>query len=143
MPFDKRKRQDLLAHCDELRDDDGVDPREFFKPASSRDKDQRKTGQLCQQVFETLSLVLASEFDDPRLHNLHVVSVTPAPNASQLLVTVACEGLDESLHAALLATLQSVMGRLRTEVTAAITRKRAPRLLFRIVGSCDPPEVPS
>ena len=134
MTFDKRKRKQLLAHCDEVRDDDGVDPREFFKPASSRDKDQRKTGQLCRQVFETLSLVLASEFDDPELHNLHVVSVTPAPNATQLLVTVTSDMLTEESHRALMEKLNRVMGRLRTEVSAAITRKRAPRLMFRIAG---------
>ena len=140
MTFEKRKRKELLAHCDELREDDGIDPREFFKPASTRDKHDRKTGQLCRQVLETLSLVLGSEFDDPQLHNLQVVSVTPAPNASQLLVTVSHETVDQQSVGEIHARLQRVMGRLRTEVTAAITRKRAPRLTFQVVGPLDAQE---
>lgn len=143
MPFPERKRKELLAHCEELRDDDGVDPRDFFKPSSRRDKDQRKTGQLCRQVFETLCLVLASEFDDPQLHNLQVVSVTPLPNASQLLVCVTSDASEKAERAELLNKLQRVAGRLRTEVTAAITRKRAPNLVFELVGPTGSPEVSS
>lgn len=144
MTAKKPNRKQMLAHCDELRDDDGVDPREFFprKSSGSRRQQHRKTGQLCQQVAETLSLVLGSEFDDPRLHNLQVVSVTPAPDATQLLVTVATDGpLDEATIAATYECLARVAGRLRSEVASAITRKRAPRLSFHIVTSANGQEV--
>ena len=95
--------------------------------------DQRKTLQLCRQVAETLSWVFSGECRDERLSGLQVVSVEPAPNASQLLVTVA-PGVGETLTDPLdtLAGLQTAAGWLRTEVTAAITRRRAPQLLFRI-----------
>lgn len=136
MTFDSRKRKQHLASCDEVREDDGVDPRTFFKPSRNRGQQHRKNGQLCQQVFETLCLVLAGEFEDARLHNLQVVSVEPAPDASQLLVTVSVEGeLDAEILAAVHARLARVEGRLRYEVAAAITRKRAPRLTFRVIGS--------
>jgi ribosome-binding factor A len=46
MPSDPKRREELLAHCGELRDDDGVDPREYFKPAVSHGR-QRKIRQLC------------------------------------------------------------------------------------------------
>ncbi len=144
MTAKKPNRKQMLAHCDELRDDDGVDPREFFqrKSSGSRQHQHRKTGQLCQQVAETLSLVLASEFDDPRLHNLQVVSVTPAPNATQLLVTVATDAsVDEAAITATHECLARVAGRLRSEVASSITRKRAPRLSFRVVTSATDQEV--
>ena len=136
MTFDQRKRKQLLASCEELRDDDGVDPRTFFRPIRDRGQQYRKNGQLCRQVAETLSLVLAGEFDDARLHNLQVISVEPAPDASQLLVTVGFDGmLDQATVAAIQARLARVAGRLRFEVAAAITRKRAPRLTFRVIGA--------
>jgi ribosome-binding factor A len=138
MTSDKRKRAHLLAHCDELRDDDGVDPRTFFKPASDRSKQTRKTGQLCRQVAETLNLVLGSQFDDPELINLQVAAVSPAPDSSRLLVTVVYDGaLYQELSQDLQARLVRVAGRLRAEVAASITRKRAPQLSFRVIGKPD------
>jgi ribosome-binding factor A len=137
MPFPKRSRRPSPAHTDELRDDDGVDPRVYFRKPSNR-PEHRKLGQLCKQVAETLSLVLASDFDDPRLHNLQVLSVSPAPNAGQLLVTVGCEDIRSADEVLTIQTLlAAVQGRLRSEVAASITRKRAPRLSFRIVALRD------
>jgi hypothetical protein len=79
MSLDKRKREQMLAHCDELRADDGVDPREYFKTGGqNRKRDQRKARQLCAQVRDTLDLVLSGDFDDELLRSLSVVSVTPA-----------------------------------------------------------------
>jgi ribosome-binding factor A len=137
MAFPKRSRRQTPAHTDELRDDDGVDPRVYFRKSSHR-PEQRKLGQLCKQVAETLSLVLASEFDDPRLHNLQVLSVAPAPHAGQLLVTVACDGVQSADDVLTIQSLLAlVQGRLRSEVAAAITRKRAPRLSFHVAALRD------
>ena len=47
----------------------------------------RKAWQLCRQVAEALDEALADCGDDV-LQNLHVLSVTPCPDASRLLVTV-------------------------------------------------------
>jgi ribosome-binding factor A len=142
MPFDKRTREQLLAHCGELHEDDGVDPRLFFQSDRKRNKQDHKTRQLCDQVAQTLGLVLAGEFNDERLHNLEVVSVEPAPNASQLAVSVRIVGpCDMAEVTETLEQLALVSGRLRCEVAAAISRKRAPRLAFRLVGPFDNGEV--
>lgn len=93
----------------------------------------RKTQQLCRQVAETLNSILSGECRDPVLQTLYVRSVVPAPDASQMLVTV--EFLDTDLTISsdeVLRRLQRTMGFLRSQVAAAITRKRAPSLLFHV-----------
>lgn len=130
----------MLAHCGEIHDDDGVDPRQFFQPNRYAGKTDRKARQLCAQVADTLSLVLAGECEDELLHNLHVLSVEPAPDASRLAVTVRADvigGVDPRL---VRDRLSDVAGRLRTEVASAITRKRAPKLVFHVAASPDPGE---
>ena len=125
--------------CGELHPDDGLDPTEFFRPRRKLDSSRRKTRQLCHQVAETLSLVLSGEFDD-ELRELRIVSVTPAPDASQLLVLVAPAVAGNNLNPdAVLAKLGLASARLRSEAAAAITRRRAPKLLFQFVSE-QPPE---
>jgi ribosome-binding factor A len=95
----------------------------------------RKALQLCRQVADTLGLVLSGECDDDVLRSLQVVTVAPAPDASQLLVIVAPALAEERLEPAeVLTRLAACSGRLRSEVAAAITRKRAPRLAFQFVS---------
>ena len=78
--------------------------------------------------------MLSGECGDELLQSLHVVAVDPAPDASQLVVTVRAGSPGESLDPAeVLAHLNGVMGKLRCVVAAAITRKRAPRLVFRVL----------
>lgn len=138
MTLDKRTRERLLAHCGELHEDDGVDPRRFFKIDKRRNKQNHKARQLCHQVAETLALVLAGEFGDHQLHGLQVVSVDPAPDASQLSVTLRTdEPCGSAQRQEVLNRLAMVNGRLRCAVAAAISRKRTPKLLFRIVGPAD------
>jgi ribosome-binding factor A len=78
--------------------------------------------------------VLSGECGDDLLQSLQVVAVDPAPDASQLVVTVRAglpgEGVDP---AEVLSRLNAVMGKLRCEVATAITRKRAPKLVFRVL----------
>jgi ribosome-binding factor A len=65
---------------------------------------------------------------------LQVVEVAPAPDASQLLVLLAPVVTTADFDAA--ATSQAVLrasGWLRSQIAAAITRKRAPQLVFRVV----------
>ena len=95
----------------------------------------RKTLQLCSQVADTLNYVLSGECDDELLQNLQVFNVVPAPNASQLLVTVyPFVATDTHFDAAEVhRRLSQAAGRLRWEVASSITRKKAPKLLFRLV----------
>jgi hypothetical protein len=67
------------------------------------------------------------------------VTVAPAPDASQLLVIVAPALADERLDPAdVLQRLDACSGRLRCEVAASITRKRAPRLAFQFISGRPP-----
>lgn len=126
----RRPRRESL--CAELGEDDGIDPRRFFKNEDAGD--DRKTQQLCKQVFRTLVLVLGGECRDAVLHEVEIQSVLPAPDSSRLLVTVEFGG---SLRARtpedILGRLQAVQPFLRCEVAAAICRKRAPDLVFQVL----------
>ena len=132
MSTDPKRREELLAHCGELRDDDCVDPREYFRPSAKHGR-QRKTRQLCSQVAQALALILSSEFEDELLLGLTVLAVEPAPNESQLLVTLQSDVAEQQLREAILARLARATGFLRAEVATAITRKRAPQLVFHVI----------
>ena len=135
MTFDKRTRARLLAHCGELHDDDGLDPRRFFQTSRRSRQRDRKTLQLCRQVGRTLDLVLGGDFGDELLQNLQVDAVEPGADARQLTVTVrpASAATAEDLET-IRERLEKVSGRLRTEVAESITRKLAPKLVFRVVN---------
>ncbi len=138
MTLDQRTRESLLAHCGELHEDDGVDPRRFLKIEENSDKQNHKARQLCKQIAQTLGLVLAGDFADGRIQGLYVDSVEPAPNASQLSVTLRTLGPCDSTEAQEIRNhLAAISGQLRTEVAAAISRKRTPRLQFRVIGPTD------
>ncbi len=117
--------------CDEMHEDDGVDPRRFFRPEKTHDN--RKARQLCKQVERTLSLVLAACHDDV-IRDLLVHSVVPSPDSSRLLVTVqpgpqARAVRIDDIH----QRLDRVRPFLRQQAAAAICRKKAPDLVFEIL----------
>ena len=135
MTLSKRTREQLLAFCGEIHDDDCVNPREFFKPQRNIQKQNRKAKQLCRQVAETLELVLSGECSDELLQSLHVLTVEPAPDASRLLVKLCADVPPERFdRQAILNLVAGQSGRLRCEVATAITRKRTPTLVFDVVG---------
>jgi ribosome-binding factor A len=129
----KPSQKEMSSLCGEIHPEDGMDPREFARKERPR-KGDRKVRQLCSQVAETLSLVLSGECGDELLQSLQVVSVDPAPDATQLVVTVHASLPGEAADSAeISARLAKVMGKLQCEVAAAITRKRSPKLLFRVL----------
>lgn len=96
-----------------------------------------KTLRLCKQVERTLNYVLA-DGSEPLLSTLMVTSVEPAPDASQLAVTVqtdAPEGQFDPHH--VMQVLLGELPRLRGEVAASIHRRRTPQLVFRVIGRPD------
>lgn len=133
---DELKR--LAALCGELGTDDGLDPR-HDRRGSSRKRRDRRAFQLCRQVDETISLVLAGA-DDPLLRDLYVARVEPAAGASHLRVWVTThpplDGEDPIDAILAIEALERASGILRTEVTTAITRRRAPELSYHFL----PPE---
>jgi ribosome-binding factor A len=97
--------------------------------------DDRKTLQLCRQVERALTWALG-ESEDELLRELLVVSVEPAPNSRRLLVSVApLERLNDLFD--VIRRLDAARGWLRSEVAAAITRRKAPELMFRCI---EPPD---
>lgn len=97
-------------------------------------RNDRKTLQLCRQVERTLALVLAGECDDDDVRAASVGDVTPAPDASRMLVKIIAPPHIEPDR--LLARLQELSPFLRTRVASAIHRKRAPTLAF-VIGIAD------
>ena len=92
--------------------------------------------QLCSQVADTLNLVLTGECDDDVLRSLYVLSVTPAPDATQLMVVVGPALPDEQFQPAdVMTRLSTRAGQLRHAVANAITRRKAPRLLFQFAST--------
>lgn len=138
MVLDRSTREQMLAHCGAIHEDDGVDPRfEARQRAgnSRRGCRGRKTRQLCQQIGQTLDQLFAEGLDGFELSDLRVVSVRAAADNSRMLVTVVADDLDQPFRRDLLASrLQRLSGRLRTEVAQAITRRRAPVLTFVVLG---------
>lgn len=129
----KAARKDMRSLCGEVGSEDGVDPRKFFAHDQESRSTGRKARQLCGQVARTLAYVLSGETGDPVLARLDVVSVDPAPDESQLMVTVALfPDIDPVEPQEILRRLAAAAGRLRAEVAGAITRRRAPRLVFRL-----------
>jgi len=91
-------------------------------------REQHKAAQLCRQVQRALNLALASRGADDSLSDLFVEQVTPAPHCGHLLVHVVAPA--DRPFAGVLAALRRDTARLRSEVAAAVTRKRAPELSF-------------
>ena len=133
MAFRKKSaRRDFRSLCGDVGPEDGVDPRKFFDRDEASRNTGRKARQLCGQVARTLSYAI-SETGDEVLGRLDVVSVEPAPDATQLMVTVALfPGSEPIAVETILARLAQAGGRLRVKVAGAITRRRAPRLMFRV-----------
>ena len=95
---------------------------------SSGRQAERKARQFCRQVQRALNLALADRHADDGLNELFVEEVSPAPDCGHLLVHVVVPA--ERPVAEALSALRSDATRLRSEVAAAITRKRAPELSF-------------
>ena len=136
MPSKKSPRRPLPPLCSEFHEDDGIDPREFFRQGKPGRKPDRKTLQLCSQVRDALNYLLGGDSADDLLSLFQVAEVRPAPDASQLLVIVCpAVQLPQPLDPIeVLQRLADASGRLRAGVTAAITRKRAPKLLFQVAA---------
>src|SRR5262245_3595801 len=135
----KRKQpsqRHMQALCTELGPEDGVDPREVLRQAA-RKKGGRKTHQLCGQVAEALNYAFAAVCNDDVLQELAVVAVQPAPDESRLLVMVGPLLPGPFDPSQVLPHIQKALGKLRSEVAAAIHRKKVPELAFCLVNAMD------
>ena len=139
MSFERnRRRRDDQPPCDELGPDDGIDPRILFRNEEPRSRDDRKNSQLCAQAARALHFALAGVCHDPLLQQLDVVSVEPAPDARRLRVIVRVPADDTPIDDVRERLVQA-HGLLRSAVAAAVSRRKAPELVFEV----RPPEEPS
>lgn len=90
--------------------------------------------QLCRQVADAIAWFLL-DVDDPILSELALASVTPAPTAARVLVTLfGGDGLDrEAARTAIAAHAEE----LREDVAAEICRRRVPELCFRVATASE------
>jgi ribosome-binding factor A len=124
--------EDILSSCDQPGPGDGRDPR-FDARAEPHRPVRRKALQLCREAERTLGAVLAGESGDDLLRELVVVSVVPAPSTGRLLVTVALPPpAPPHTPDEVLARLGRMAGRLRSELAAAVRRRKAPELAFQV-----------
>ncbi len=117
-----------------LGPEDGVDPRTELRDRP-RPVHNRKALQLCSQIAKTLHGALQGECDDEVLRDLLVQSVEPAPDSTRLLVTVSLSpAAPERTPVEVLEHLHQAHGRLRSEIAAAIHRRKTPDLMFRLAA---------
>ena len=128
----KPSRRILESMCGQPSPEDGLDPRDYFKPTRQK-RDRRKDWQLCRQVFETLNYVLSGDSHDDVLRGLLVCVVTPAPDATRMLVSVQSLDQGDVDPHIIVQRLQAAMGRLRAEVARSISRRKVPELTFCVV----------
>jgi ribosome-binding factor A len=127
----KPSRKDLLSACSEIRPEDGLDPRIYFRERAEK-KPNRKVLQLCSEVSKTIGFTLAWETNDDLLSSLIVESVVPAPDSGRLLVSVSFQGAGAVQAEEIMERLHHITGKLRAAVAAAIHRRRVPELTFQV-----------
>ena len=125
----QKLRASMLESCGQIHEDDGIDPRVYFKSKRHR-KENRKTKQLCQQVARTLNLCL-NDCHDPIVESMFLEAVQPAPDSSCLLIHVQCD-MDDFDHTEALQAIRNQTARLQFEIARSINRKRVPNLLFSV-----------
>ena len=106
--------------------------------SSSGRQAARKSQQFCRQVQRALNLALADRNIGDGIEELFVEEVFPAPDCGHLLAHVVIPTGLPVVDA--LAALGRETPGLRSEVAAAISRKRAPELCFVPAyqdGGCD------
>jgi ribosome-binding factor A len=103
-------------------------------PGSSEPGVDRKSKQVCREVFRVLA---QAEPGDPCLLGMSILEVVPAPDASRLAVRVALAPGTDVKEA--MAALTRWKGGLRGEIAQALQRKRTPELVFEPAGPDGPP----
>jgi ribosome-binding factor A len=128
----KPSRKDMLSACSDIRPEDGLDPRIYFRERAEK-KPIRKVLQLCSEVAKTVGYALAWDARDDLLSNLIVEAVVPAPDSTRLLVTVGFQGSAAVRPEQILERLRAATGKLRAAVAESIHRRRVPELTFHVV----------
>ena len=134
MKEQKPSMEILRQLCGEIRDDDGIDPREFRKEERSR-KNSSRDRQLCAQTRRCLDFVLPELLLARGVTCCEVSSVEPVRDASRMSVIISVR-LDQLSVAR--EAISQLRGRLRSEVAKSIHRKRVPDMIFEVVAMKEP-----
>ena len=127
----RRSSMELMKSlCDEVREDDGVDPR-FFKKREQTKRSDKRTWQLCAQVRRCLELAVPEIAAGRGIPFCCVHAVVPAPDASRLRVEIVT---DAACRETTRVALRDRLGHLRQEVARSIHRKRVPELMLVVIG---------
>jgi len=119
----------LLSH--NIHADDGVDARLFFSNESRRKDDVRALGRLRSTVERCVQEVLAGGLADPRLADVWVESVEPAPDGARFRAVVVVE--PERSVDGVEAALANAAPLFRLALAATLQKKRTPLLVFRVI----------
>src|SRR4051794_40016786 len=101
----------------------------------SHNETDRKTLQLCAAAERALEMFLSGAMDE-----LTVESVVPAPDSSHLMVTLRRADNAGPTDEELLERLSRLRGAMRSEVAAAVSRRKAPELSVRLLPADASPE---
>lgn len=133
MKNQRRRSSNIHDHCQSLYEDDGVDPRRYFR-SKGFDEAGNKNRRFCGHIAKTLNVILASS-GNPVLAGLFVVDVLPAPNLRRLEVVVDATQVEAGLTGETIKIeLHGGSHYLRSEVGRAIMRKYVPELFFRLAS---------
>lgn len=132
----REHREDILrALCARVEEEDGISPARERRPREEGKGGGRKDRQFCKQVVRALNLAVMAESSSPFLRELVFVSAEPAPDTSRLRVNTQGEAaIARAGAAAVLAELRRATGFLRSQVAAAISRRRVPELTFVLIA---------
>jgi|CXWL01.1.fsa_nt_gi hypothetical protein len=130
MTKQRSKLSDTHECCQDIHEDDGIDPRRYFQASPSNERSQ-KSLQLCGQVAKILNVTLVG-WDSPILASLFVINVVPAPTLSRMEVVVDTTQVPPCVTSGdIHAELDRAYRGLRVAVGEGITRKYVPDLTFR------------
>ncbi len=141
MSSNRQRRRRSSSHRGELRSGIEVSdetenwalyPEDDYAVSRNRDRDH-KDRMLCAQVERALSFALREEVSE-LADSLLVESVEPHPGAGRLLVLLREVVRTEAGSFELERQVRESKGRLRSSVANYINRKRAPELVFAVIG---------
>lgn len=95
-----------------------------------------RVGRVGEQIKKELSMILQSEFKDPRMGFVTVTGVDVTNDLSQAKVYLSVLGSDEQKEETLRALAQG-KGFLRTEVGRRIRLRHTPELIFKFDTSIE------
>jgi hypothetical protein len=134
-PITFQRIRQLHLMAEELREGDGVDPKEEIRQRhrrSSRHKPDYSIQRLASQISHILSL--SSWLSDIGLSDFEFANVIPSERAGRYIIEVRCS--DTTLAVDLVHVeqlLRQHKGTLRIEIAEAVQRRKAPDFQLRLI----------